>query len=98
MGITGKEVAKQAADIVLLDDNFSSIVRAAKWGRGIFDNIRRFVIYLMSCNVSEILVVGIAVGAGLPPPLLVLRSLSRSLKSSRLPVHQDSLNTPRRHW
>lgn len=54
MGIAGKEVAKQAADIVLLDDNFESIVKAVKWGRSIYDNIRRFLQFQLTVNIVAV--------------------------------------------
>jgi Ca2+-transporting ATPase len=57
MGIKGSEVAKEASDIVLLDDNFASIRNAVKEGRKIFENIRKFVLYLFSCNIAEVFVV-----------------------------------------
>jgi Ca2+-transporting ATPase len=60
MGVTGTDVAKEASDMVLLDEQFSTIVAAIEEGRGIFDNIRKFVNYLLSCNVGEVLVVFIA--------------------------------------
>lgn len=57
MGITGTDVAKEASDMVLLDDKFSTIISAIEEGRGIFHNIRKFVIYLLSCNLAEVLIV-----------------------------------------
>jgi len=57
MGIKGSEVTKEASDIVLLDDNFASIRNAVKEGRKIFENIRKFVLYLFSCNIAEVFVV-----------------------------------------
>jgi len=70
MGLRGTQVAREAADMVLRDDELSSVVAAVAEGRAIFSNIRRFVIYLMSCNVSEIFVV--AIGAAIPGPLPIL--------------------------
>lgn len=60
MGITGTDVAKEASDMVLLDDKFETIIHAVEEGRGIFDNIRKFVDYLLSCNVGEVFVVFLA--------------------------------------
>ncbi|MEX0617177.1 MAG: cation-translocating P-type ATPase [Candidatus Woykebacteria bacterium] len=60
MGITGTDVAKEASDMVLLDDKFGTIISAIEEGRGIFDNIRKFVDYLLSCNVGEVIVVFLA--------------------------------------
>lgn len=64
----GTDLTKQVADIVLTDNNFKSIVAAIEEGRRIYDNIQKFVIYLLSCNSSEIYVMLIAVSAGLPVP------------------------------
>lgn len=67
MGQRGTQVAQEASDMVLRDDRFDTIVSAVRQGRAIFDNIRKFVVYLLSCNVSEILVVALAVLASAPP-------------------------------
>ncbi len=75
MGERGTEVAKQAADMVLKDDNFATIVVAVEHGRVIFDNIRKFVLYLLSGNVAEILAVAAASMTALPLPLLPLQIL-----------------------
>ena len=86
MGRRGTEVAREAADMVLKDDAFATIVAAMRQGRIIFENIRTFVIYLMSCNVSEVLVVGLAVGLGLPAPLLPLQILFLNLVTDVFPA------------
>ena len=86
MGQRGTQVAREAADMVLRDDAFGTIVAAMRQGRIIFGNIRSFVLYLMSCNVSEVLVVGIAVGAGLPAPLLPLQILFLNLVTDVFPA------------
>lgn len=72
--------------MVLKDDAFSTIIEAMRQGRVIFGNIRKFVVYLMSCNVSELLVVGLAVGAGLPSPLLPLQILFLNLVTDVFPA------------
>lgn len=69
MGITGTDVTKEASDMVILDDNFSSIVNAVEEGRGIYDNIIKFVNYLMSSNIAELLVIFIGMLAGFRDPL-----------------------------
>ncbi|WP_422371025.1 cation-translocating P-type ATPase [Hoeflea sp.] len=86
MGRRGTQVAQDAAHMVLRDDRFSTIISAMRQGRVIFDNIRKFVIYLMSCNVSEVLVVGLAVGVGLPAPLLPLQILFLNLVTDVFPA------------
>lgn len=86
MGQRGTQVAREASDIVLKDDNFTTIVDAMRQGRVIFGNIRKFVLYLMSCNVSEVLIVGIAVGIGLPVPLLPLQILFLNLVTDVFPA------------
>jgi len=86
MGRRGTEVAKEAAHMILRDDALSSVIAAMRQGRVIFQNIRQFVVYLMSCNVSEVLVVGLAVGAGLPVPLLPLQILYLNLVTDVFPA------------
>ncbi|TMM54205.1 cation-translocating P-type ATPase [Sulfitobacter sabulilitoris] len=86
MGRRGTQVAQEAAHMVLRDDAFGTIIAAMRQGRVIFDNIRKFVVYLMSCNVSEVLVVGLAVGAGLPAPLLPLQILFLNLVTDVFPA------------
>ncbi|UCH76047.1 MAG: cation-transporting P-type ATPase [Rhodospirillales bacterium] len=86
MGLRGTQVAREAADMVLADDAFPTIVAAVREGRVIFDNIRKFVVYLLSCNLSEILVVGIAVLAGLPLPILPLQILFLNLVTDVFPA------------
>lgn len=86
MGQRGTQVARDAADVVLKDDAFTSIIAAMWQGRVIFGNIRRFVIYLMSCNFSEILIVGIAIAAGLPAPLIPLQILFLNIVTDVFPA------------
>ncbi|MGJ8573078.1 MAG: cation-translocating P-type ATPase [Hoeflea sp.] len=86
MGLRGTQVAQEAAHMVLRDDKFATIIAAMRQGRVIFDNIRKFVVYLMSCNVSEVLIVGLAVGVGLPVPLLPLQILFLNLVTDVFPA------------
>jgi Ca2+-transporting ATPase len=86
MGVRGTDVAKQAAAIVLLDDRFETVAAAVEEGRVIFDNIRKFVFYLFSCNVAEILVLLVAGLAGLPLPLLPLQLLWLNLVTDTFPA------------
>jgi Ca2+-transporting ATPase len=86
MGITGTDVSKEAADIVLMDDNFTTIVDAVKEGRVIFANIRKFVGYLVSCNIGEILVIFIAMILGWGSPLLAIQILWINLVTDSFPA------------
>ncbi|WP_226574099.1 cation-translocating P-type ATPase [Acuticoccus sediminis] len=86
MGIRGTDVARESADIVLLDDAFSTIVTAVREGRVIFANIRRFCVYLLSCNLGEILLIGLALLVGLPLPLTPLQILFLNLVTDVFPA------------
>ena len=86
MGITGTEVSREAADMVLADDNFASIVAAIEEGRRIYDNIRRFVRYLLTTNSAEIWVMFLAPFAGLPLPLLAVQILWINLVTDGAPA------------
>jgi len=86
MGVRGTDVAKDAASIVLQDDRFETIAAAVEEGRVIYDNIRRVVFYLFSCNLGEILVLLVAGLAGLPTPLLPLQILWVNIVTDTLPA------------
>ncbi|OGV51312.1 MAG: hypothetical protein A2017_20055 [Lentisphaerae bacterium GWF2_44_16] len=86
MGITGTDVTKEVSDMIVTDDNFASIVSAVEEGRGIYDNILKFVRFLLSCNAGEILVMLIASIAGMPIPLLPIHILWVNLVTDGLPA------------
>ncbi len=86
MGLRGTAVAREAAEMVLQDDDFATILAAIRHGRAIFENIRKFALYLLSCNTSEILVVSLATVAGAPLPLLPLQILFLNLVTDVFPA------------
>ncbi|MBC8316602.1 MAG: cation-transporting P-type ATPase [Desulfobulbaceae bacterium] len=86
MGLRGTQVAREAADMILKDDAFSSIVHAVEQGRIIFKNIRAFVMYLLSCNLSEVMAVTLASFLGMPLPLLPLQILFLNIVTDVFPA------------
>ncbi|MDB4539698.1 HAD-IC family P-type ATPase, partial [Saprospiraceae bacterium] len=85
MGVSGTDVSIQAADVVLLDDNFATIVAAVEQGRIVYDNVRKFVKYTMSSNAGEVMVMTIGILLGMPLPLLPLQVLWVNLVTDGLP-------------
>lgn len=94
MGITGTEVTKETAAMILADDNFATLVAAVEEGRAIFDNIKKYLIFLLSCNLSEILVLTGAFFLGLPLPLIALQILWVNLNTDGLPALALGVDPP----
>ena len=86
MGITGTDVAKNSADMVLTDDNFASIEKAVEEGRGIYANIKKSILFLLSSNFGEVMTMFFAVLIGFPMPLLAIHILWVNLISDSLPA------------
>ena len=96
MGITGTDVTKQAADVVLLDDNFATLVGAVEQGRGVYANIRKFVRYLLSCNIGEVLTMFLGIIMGMPMVLLPTQILLVNLVTDGLPAIALGVEPPER--
>ncbi|MDB5299513.1 MAG: cation transport ATPase, partial [Phycisphaerales bacterium] len=94
MGRAGTDVTREAADMVLTDDNFASIVAAIEEGRGIFDDIQKFIHYLLSCNTGEVLVMFVGALAGWPAPLVAIQILWVNLVTDALPALALGIERP----
>ncbi len=94
MGITGTEVTKESADLVLADDNFATIVNAVELGRWTYDNIKKYLTYLLQANLVEIIILSFAVLAGFPLPLVPVQILYINLATDGLPAIALGLSPP----
>jgi Ca2+-transporting ATPase len=104
MGVTGTDVTKQAADVILMDDNLATLVNAVEQGRCVYSNIRKFVRYLLSCNIGEVLTMFLGILMGMPVVLLPVQILLVNLVTDGLPAvalgmeppEKDIMNRPPR--
>jgi Ca2+-transporting ATPase len=94
MGLTGTEVTKETAAMILADDNFATLVAAVEEGRAIYDNIKKYLIFLLSCNLAEILVLTGAFFIGMPMPLIALQILWVNLTTDGLPALALGVDPP----
>jgi Ca2+-transporting ATPase len=92
MGITGTDVSREASDMVLTDDNFRSIVSAVEEGRGVFDNIKKFFVFLLSGNIAEVAIIFILIMLGFPVPLTATQILLINLVTDGLPATALSID------
>jgi Ca2+-transporting ATPase len=93
MGITGTDVAKSASDMILADDNFSTIIAAIEQGRNIYNNIKKSVLFLLTCNLGEVVAMCIPIFMGLPAPLIATQLLWINLLTDSLPAIALGMDT-----
>ena len=96
MGITGTDVSREAADMILTDDNFASIVAAVEEGRGVFANVKKYLMYLLSANLGEIGLLTLAAFLGKPLPLTAVQILYVNLATDGLPALALAVDPPER--
>ena len=94
MGVTGTDVTKQAADVILMDDNLATLVNAVEQGRCVYSNIRKFVRYLLSCNIGEVLTMFLGIVMGMPIILLPVQILLVNLVTDGLPAVALGMEPP----
>lgn len=97
MGITGTDVAKEASDMMLTDDNFATIVNAVEEGRGIYENIQKFLHYLLACNASEVLFMFVSSLVGFPSPMVPIQILWINLVTDGVPALSLALEPIEKH-